>query len=265
MAKIHIDVIATQVPDAPKKKKKSTSDRLIFILDQSTSMGRMQEEAIAGFNEYVAEQKKVKGKAKLTLVLFDSKYQVVHDQVDINDVPLLTSSVYRPQGMTALQDAIGRTIYTYKDTAKKGEKTFVTILTDGYENVSKEYEGEAGRNAVMKLIKEVQDELKWEVMFTGAGIQVTSFATGLGIKGSKIASFDLSGKGVYDAISTLNVSTSYSRGDAKTVNLMAARGIVADANGDISLDAVYAANAIAPINPDLKLDDKKVKTTKTTA
>ncbi len=43
---------------------------IAFILDRSGSMASVTEAAITGFNEFLRDQQKVEGQARLTLVLF---------------------------------------------------------------------------------------------------------------------------------------------------------------------------------------------------
>ena len=69
---------------------------LIVILDKSGSMASVANDAIGSFNTFLAEQKKVKnGEAKLTLTLFDTAYNVVHNGVALPDVPDLDRNTYR--------------------------------------------------------------------------------------------------------------------------------------------------------------------------
>ena len=83
---------------------------IAFVLDRSGSMNSIAGDAIGGFNTFLAQQQAQPGAAHLTLVLFDHEYLVPHDNVDIHSVPPLDDRTYIPRGMTALLDAIGRTI-----------------------------------------------------------------------------------------------------------------------------------------------------------
>ena len=83
---------------------------IVAILDRSGSMGTLIAETIGGFNNFVEEQKKTDGKAILTLVQFDDQYQIDYEGVDVNDVKPLDEKTYVPRGMTALLDAVGKTI-----------------------------------------------------------------------------------------------------------------------------------------------------------
>lgn len=149
---------------------------LICILDRSGSMNGSEKHVIDSFNEFIAKQRDSGDKAKVTLVLFDDQYEKVYERVKIEDVPELTAETYFVRGMTAMNDAIGKTLATFKDK----KKVFVFVETDGYENASKEYTGEA----VRALVQEKKDK-GWEFMFVGADLsqeQTANMGTAFGIQ-----------------------------------------------------------------------------------
>lgn len=148
---------------------------LICILDRSGSMSHQAPEVITNFNNFLAEQKSVEGKAKLTLVLFDDQYEKVYDQVNIKDVKPLTTETYFTRGMTAMNDAIGKTLSTMMDK----KNAIVLVHTDGYENASKEY--------TQGAIKQMVDNLKkkWEFIFVGGDIDAVQVGGGLGFDMNK--------------------------------------------------------------------------------
>lgn len=133
---------------------------IIAVLDRSGSMGHLAVEVISNFNHFLKEQQSVEGKAKLTLVLFDDKYEVVYDETDLMEVPPLTEDVYYTRGMTAMNDAIGK-ILSDKQKKKKG---LVFIHTDGLENASREWTTDQVKSEIKKL------EKKWDFIFAGANI-----------------------------------------------------------------------------------------------
>ena len=88
---------------------------LVYILDMSGSMRALAEDTIGGYNSLLNEQKKYNrenpdAKANVTTVLFDDRYLKLFDRADLNSVPDLTDKQYVPRGMTAMLDAIGRTL-----------------------------------------------------------------------------------------------------------------------------------------------------------
>jgi hypothetical protein len=205
--------------------------RLIVVLDRSGSMTGIKDEAIGGYNAFTDGQKKVEGEASITLVLFDSYIETVYENLNLKEVPVLDGNVYVPRAMTALYDAIGVTITKYLATPTDANtKTILAILTDGDENSSKEYTGAA----VAKLIKQVETENKWDVLFLGANIDVASIAKDLNIQSGKFAAFAASSKGIADTFASVNAVTSMYRGMASGQSFSAS---------DLNLQTQYDAHA----------------------
>lgn len=156
---------------------------IVYILDRSGSMSGLEKDTIGGYNSFLEKQKKEDGDAVVTTVLFDDKYDMVHDRVDIKKVKALTNKEYYARGMTALLDAIGRTI-NYIDARHKNAlesevpfKTIVVITTDGYENASREFDS----SKVKAMIENQKKELGWEFLFLGANIDAVETAKDFGI------------------------------------------------------------------------------------
>lgn len=147
-----------------KKTKKLPLVEIIAILDRSGSMASIEREAIGSFNNFLSEQKKVPGDVKMTTVLFDDQYEILNDGVMLTDIPDLNDKTFVPRGMTALYDAVGKTITTVSERLSKTTKSkmpakvIMLILTDGAENASKEYNS--------SKIKELIDTKKdWEFIY----------------------------------------------------------------------------------------------------
>ena len=124
---------------------KNNLTEIVFILDRSGSMSRLVEDTIGGFNSFIETQKKEVGEAVLTTILFDDQYEILHNGVDIKNVKPMTTKEYSARGMTALLDAIGKTINNVGDRLNKTDdkdkpsKVIFVITTDGQENSSKEF------------------------------------------------------------------------------------------------------------------------------
>ena len=118
---------------------------LVFVLDRSGSMGGLESDTIGGFNAMIEKQKREPGDAVVTTVLFDDKYEVIHDRFAIRMIKPLTSKDYYARGCTALLDAVGKTIdkivriQRYLPEEERAEKVIFVITTDGLENSSREY------------------------------------------------------------------------------------------------------------------------------
>lgn len=167
---------------------------IVFVLDKSGSMSHIKTDAIGGFNNFVQEQLKLEGDTDVTLVLFDHEVQV------LEGVTELTEETYRPSGMTALLDAIGVGIDNQlEDLARKSEddkpNVIVAIMTDGFENSSKEYTKER----INEMITE-QTANDWQFIFLGANIDAVGTARDLGINAKFAGGFVADGDGGSKAI-----------------------------------------------------------------
>lgn len=174
-------------------KKKNNELDVVFILDRSGSMCGSEEDTIGGFNSYIKKNKN--NNYKITTVLFDDKYEILYEGVNIRDVKNLTRKEYYTRGSTALLDAIGRSI-NYMDE-KESKKALFIITTDGYENSSKEYT----KDKIRKLIKE---HYNYEFMYIGADIDSYSEGVSLGIRKENISNYVKNKKGIgmlFDAVS----------------------------------------------------------------
>ena len=60
--------------------------QMVFVLDMSGSMSPLTMETIGGYNAMIADQKKEEGDALVTTVLFDHRYNMIHDGVNIKEV-----------------------------------------------------------------------------------------------------------------------------------------------------------------------------------
>ena len=180
---------------------------ITMILDRSGSMGRIHEQVIRSFNDFLAEQKAVEGEAKISLIQFDDQYEVNYVGIDIQKAEDLNAQTYEPRGMTALNDAIGRTITNMKVRLKDtNDNVVVVITTDGMENASVEFR----RSQIREMIKECEETLGWKFMYLAAddasfdeyeGMGMDrgrSFKTGRGRRGYENASKAMSDKlGLY--------------------------------------------------------------------
>ena len=166
------------------KMKKQTE--VVFLLDRSGSMGGLEKDTIGGYNSFIENQKKGNNDVRLTTVLFDNYYEIVHDRVDINEVEPLTSKEYYVRGTTALLDAIGLTIQKISKEAPNSKVIFV-ITTDGLENASREY-------TKAKISKMIGAKKNWEFIYLGANIDAYKEGMSIGIKKTNISNYSANSK-----------------------------------------------------------------------
>ena len=97
---------------------KTNRTELVFILDRSGSMSGLESDTIGGYNAMLEKQKKEAGEATVTTVLFDDKYELLHDRIDLKGIAPITDREYYVRGCTALLDAIGKTIQKIANVQK---------------------------------------------------------------------------------------------------------------------------------------------------
>lgn len=188
---------------------KQNLTEIICIIDKSGSMGLIKTDAIGGFNEFLKAQKEVPGEALMTVVLFDTDYKFLVEGKNIQDVEPLNERTYVPGGMTALLDAIGKTIdkaaeriTSITDENKPG-KVIVSILTDGQENSSREY----SRKQIFDKIKHQADVEKWQFLFLAANQDAIAEAGMLGINPNAAVNYAATPDGVRSAYASVNAAT----------------------------------------------------------
>lgn len=188
---------------------------IAYILDRSGSMDSIWSDAIGGLNSFIEEQKKVKGECKFSLTVFDTQFDVLIDGKDLQQVTPVLPEQVSPRGMTALLDAIGKTINTLAQRNKGNEpgKTIVCIMTDGLENASKEY----NKTQIRDRITHLEKEHAWEFIFVGAGVDVFAEATALGAKTVNIMNVSKDKRGVDTAANYMSSSTATYRSESQDV------------------------------------------------
>ena len=170
---------------------------LVFILDRSGSMSGLESDTIGGYNSLLEKQKREEGECIITTVLFDDKYELLHDRINIKGVVPLTDKDYYVRGCTALLDAIGRTVSkvgnAQKHTAaeEQAEKVLFVITTDGMENASREY----GYDKVRRMIERQKERYGWEFLFLGANIDAAETAARVGIQKDRAVNYHADAKG----------------------------------------------------------------------
>ena len=99
--------------------------------------------------------------------------------------------------MTGLLDAVGKTINHVGNRHKNAldsevpGKTMVVIITDGYENASREF----ALPQVKQMIERQKEKYGWEFLFLGANIDAVSTAAGFGISADRAVTYKADSKG----------------------------------------------------------------------
>ncbi len=176
---------------------KKTQVYNVIILDRSGSMNCIRKAAVDGFNETLAGIKKAQEKFAdtqdhfVTLVAFcGCGTQYLLDKVQANDAQPLELNDYMPCCTTPLYDAMGITLTAMRKHVKDIEDSVVvvTIITDGEENSSSEYNG----GSIRRLVEELKDE-GWTFTYMGANQDSAEVAMKMSIRNAR--NFDYSAAG----------------------------------------------------------------------
>lgn len=169
----------------------------VIILDRSGSMSSIRQAAIDGFNETLASIKKAQERFAdtqnqyVSLVTFCScETKSVFDKVPVAEARALRLEDYEPCCCTPLYDAMGFTLTSMQKYLRDIENyvVVVTIITDGYENASKEYNG----SSIKALVEKLKSD-GWTFTYMGANQDSIEVAISMSIRNSR--NFDYSARG----------------------------------------------------------------------
>ena len=191
---------------------KPTPVHISVVLDRSGSMASISDDVVGGFNTFLAEQRKQEGGGRVTLVQFDGQdpFEILIDGEDLDAGTDLDPARYIPRGNTPLYDAVGRMIAKIDaeiveraDAGKPIEDQVVVIVTDGYENASREFSG--------KMISELIEARKlrtWAFVFLGADDATFKEGEAMGVSSANTAQWDATGEGTAAMFSRVSQATS---------------------------------------------------------
>lgn len=166
-----------------------------IVLDRSGSMSSIKGDAEGALKEFIATQKAQPGKLSVTLTRFDDTAEVAYVNRDIHTIDGI---LIEPRRATALLDAIGMTItmvgedLAAMDEDKRPGKVLFVIVTDGYENASKEWT----YDKINEAISRQRDEFSWEFIFLAANQDAIQTGTKMGVPVANNMVFAATGEGV---------------------------------------------------------------------
>lgn len=174
----------------------------LIIIDESGSMQSIKRAAIDSVNETIqtirsAEQKHPEQEHYVSLVSFNDDVKTIYDCVEVEQVKEINDETYQPSCCTALYDAMGISLTKLRKRVAESDKVLVTVVTDGYENASKEYSG--------KAIKTLVDELKakgWVFAYIGANQDVEAVAATISI--TNVIQFEANPSGTQEMTARVN-------------------------------------------------------------
>lgn len=154
----------------------------LIVLDASGSMYSIKNEAIAGVVETIqtirTAQNENAGQEQLfSLVVFNGmRIATVYDRMPIANVADFSEKDYLPTDNTPLYDAMGNSITHLQQYISEDDNVLVTIITDGYENSSVEW----NHQRITQLVEDLKKK-NWLFTYIGANQDALAVAKGMGI------------------------------------------------------------------------------------
>ena len=162
--------------DAIQPKKKTTYYHL--VLDRSGSMDSCWQEARQVIDKQLLDLKRIQEENSNSALIFsycgfNQVLRFGESLMPVDQASINWELIY-PDGMTALNDAIGESIHYLNQKAGAAlsdadADVIVLIMTDGLENSSKQY----SPTAIKTLMETCEQSGKWNFLFLGAGLEVT--------------------------------------------------------------------------------------------
>lgn len=189
---------------------------IVCLIDRSGSMGGICGDAEGGFNQFLKEQKEAPGEANITIAQFDDEYELVADGIDIKKC-----EEYKlvPRGMTALLDALGKTINTVGERLSKmkdddrPDKVVLVVVTDGHENASVEFD----RKKISEMIKHQEAKYGWKFVFLAANQDAIAEGSSMGFCEANSSNYAATGQGTRKAyaVASMGMQSFRASGDEK--------------------------------------------------
>ncbi len=163
-----------------------------IILDQSGSMSdcinqtlnglaNQRKEILSIANEFPEQE------IRVGLTIFDHNVILKYRNLSVTELSKMDGLEYRPNGQTALLDAIGMSVAdTQRLMVNEDDSAVMIILTDGYENASREYSNDKIKN----LIQDKEATGKWSFTYLGATLDAVEIAKSMNIKAENSFAFE---------------------------------------------------------------------------
>lgn len=160
----------------------NNSSAAYILLDRSGSMANLWVEMIGAINGYVRKLGQSFPNTNVTVALFDStdgvQVDVIRSNVKAGYWVDINPNEQQPRGGTPLFDAIGRFAPLAENFG--APKTSFVVVTDGYENSSREITRNGAKNILDRLRSR-----DWDIVFLGADFDAFSQSGQVGVSVGK--------------------------------------------------------------------------------
>ena len=154
--------------------------KIVLVLDESGSMESIRNDMLKSINDLIKEQQQVKERpSTFTLVKFSDKVNRYISNKPLNNIKLLSSEDYTPNGATALYDAIGDTINWFRNE----KDVLMVIVTDGQENSSTKY----NKYEINRMIEQKKERNNWSYVYLSNDLNTQLQGDNIGLHKSAYA------------------------------------------------------------------------------
>jgi hypothetical protein len=189
---------------------------ITLLLDRSYSMDLCADRVVDAVNLFLDEQRAVGGDARLTFALFNTSWDLLHDDAPIAEVPRFTMAMFAPWGSTSLYESFAEVLARTEarvaaaPDAERPEHVVFVILTDGLDDGC----GRVSLAALREKVERLAREETWRFLFLGANFDAFVEGSRMGTSG---LSFRLGDDGLAQAAATASAFVGMARrGDATT-------------------------------------------------
>ena len=128
------------------------------------------------------------------------------DRMPVDFSKKLEWTDYRPNGCTPLFDAMGQSVTELKRYVTEKDVVLVTVITDGYENASKQFRG----SDIKKLVSDLKEK-GWVFAYIGTNQDVDAVANEIGVRSRMNYHYSDTGARVMFEIESRSRSSLYDR------------------------------------------------------
>jgi uncharacterized protein YegL len=199
----------------------------VVLIDRTGSMQKIKDDTEGGVNAFIEDQRKVEGKATLSLYQFDSWHDIkdvskrnmsqfsVHIETVADFLLLDQVKPYHlvPRGNTPLHDAVGMVVTETGEKLarlpedKRPGQVIMVIATDGGENDSREWT----KGQVKSLITQQTEKYGWKFTYIGANQDAFREGGGMGIPAAAVMDYAASSAGTRNAWNSMSANVAQTR------------------------------------------------------
>lgn len=170
-----------------------------LVLDASGSMASIREETVKSLTAFFKGLRSSEDRTRVDVWQFNTSPRHLLKQVDLNASELDDFKRYRPNGCTALWDAVCIGIddlgkaFAEMAEADRPDSVIFAIVTDGWENASRKFTAED----VKQRIEHQKTKYNWEFRFLGANQDAVLTGKEFGLEACECIDFDATPTGMW--------------------------------------------------------------------